>query len=289
MTRLVPVLCVAAALGLAGSAWILLGARAHEDVAIPSGAGPAATNAPDALRTQLVAARRSCSPAPLDAVVQQLTARTAAPDAASDPSPWRLLAEAHLERALARSHRRGLRVGEPTYAELPREVEADVALGLAAVQQARERGDDGAELCRLEAALLGQRITGLGSALQWNSRIHAALQRAAELAEGDPRVHVAVGLRKLLAPRLLGHDPQRALEHFEFAARVLADDERPAVFAAMASYLQQKRMQAVAWLEQAVARNPKNTFARVVLQRVRRDEPEPFGRDVTAEEIAAVK
>jgi hypothetical protein len=76
---------------------------------------------------------------------------------------------------------------------------------------------------------------------------------------------------------LLGHDPERALEHFELAARALADDERPAVFAAMASYLQRKRLQAVAWLEQAVARNPKNSFARVVLQRVRRDEGDPFG------------
>ena len=41
----------------------------------------------------------------------------------------------------------------------------------------------------------------------------------------------------------------------------------PAVFAAMASYLQQKRQQAIGWMEQAVAKNPQNRFARVVLQR----------------------
>jgi tetratricopeptide (TPR) repeat protein len=108
-------------------------------------------------------------------------------------------------------------------------------------------------------------------------------------AQDDPQLHVVMGLRLLMAPSLLGHDPERALEHFDFAARALADDERPAVFAAMASYLQRKRQQAVAWLEQAVARNPKNSFARVVLQRVRRDEGDPFGRDVSVAEAAASK
>jgi tetratricopeptide (TPR) repeat protein len=136
---------------------------------------------------------------------------------------------------------------------------------------------------------MGQHITGIGSALQWNARIEAALTAAGERLRDDPQLHTMLGLRKLLAPKLLGHDPQRALEHFEFAARALADDERPAVFAAMASYLQRKRLQAVTWLEQAVARNPQNVFARVVLQRVRRDEPEPFGRDVSEAEAAAAR
>ena len=79
-----------------------------------------------------------------------------------------------------------------------------------------------------------------------------------------------------------------ALEHFTFAAEA-SDDERPAVFAAMATYLQHKRQQAIAWLQRAVAKNPDNKFARVVLQRLRRGEEDPFGRDVTASELAAAK
>ena len=86
----------------------------------------------------------------------------------------------------------------------------------------------------------------------------------------------------------LGNDPEKALEHFEFADK--ADgDERPAVFAAMANYLQSKRQKAIAWLERAVEKNPDNKFARVVLGRVRRGEDNPFGRNVTEEEVAAGK
>ena len=95
-------------------------------------------------------------------------------------------------------------------------------------------------------------------------------------------------MRKLLAPRFFGHDPSAALEHFEFAANS-DDDERPAVFAAMATYLQNKRMLAISWLERAVERNPDNAFARVCLRRLRRGEEDPFGRDVTVEELASSK
>jgi hypothetical protein len=136
---------------------------------------------------------------------------------------------------------------------------------------------------------MSNQITGLVAAMQWNGRIQAALTKAAERGADDPRLHVALGLRRLLAPKLLGHDAEQALTHFEFAAELLQDDERPAVFAAMASYLQRKRQQALTWLQRAVERNPANTFARVVLERVRRDERDPFGRDVTTAEAATAK
>lgn len=286
MKRVVPLLCLACVAGIAATGYSMLGTGAADAIAVPA-AAPAPAVATSTAAAALRAARRQCSLPPLDAVIDDLRARTAA--AADDAEGWHLLAEALLERVQQRAHLRGMAVGTPVFAELPAELARDLDDGLAAVVKARALGDDGGDLYRIEAGLMGQHITGLGSALRWNARIEAALAAAGERLQDDPQLHTLLGLRKLLAPRLLGHDPQRALEHFEFAARVLADDERPAVFAAMASYLQQKRMQAVAWLEQAVARNPKNTFARVVLQRVRRDEPEPFGRDVTAEEIAAVK
>jgi hypothetical protein len=98
---------------------------------------------------------------------------------------------------------------------------------------------------------------------------------------------VALGLRLLLAPRLLGHDPAAALTHFDRAAAGLPDDERPLLFAAMAEWLLRQRQRAIARLEQAVARNPDRVFARVVLARLRRDEPDPFGRDVAAAEVEA--
>lgn len=280
--KLVPALSLVTAIGIGITAWALLDGSATADVAVPLAPGRS-TTAPADLR----AARRACDPAALDPVVQALTAATAAPDASHEA--FHRLAEAHLERALLRSHRRGLVVGTPTWTELPRELADDVDRGLAAVARARELGDRSGDLHRIEASLLSQRITGLTTAMQWNARIQAALKKAGELAGEDPQLHVALGLRKLLAPKFFGHDATKALEHFEFAAKALAEDERPAVFAAMATWLQQKRQAAIGWLEQAVARNPHNEFARVVLQRLRAGEADPFGRDVTPAEAAAAK
>ncbi|MBL9077020.1 MAG: hypothetical protein JNL08_05930 [Planctomycetes bacterium] len=290
MKRLLPVLCVACLAAIGATGWSMLGPGAVDRIAVPA-AGPAsppsapAAAAPPSAAERLHAARRRCSLPALDAVVTELRAQTAA--TAADAAGWRLLAEALLERAQLRTQVRGVAVGQPMFAELPAELARDLDDGLAAVARARALGDTSADLYRIEACLMSQHITGLATALRWNPRIEAALAKAAEQAADDPRLHTVLGLRKLLAPKLFGHDPERALEHFEFAARRLADDERPAVFAAMASYLQKKRQQAVAWLEQAVARNPNNVFARVVLRRVQRDEPEPFARDVTADEHAA--
>lgn len=287
MSRVVPALSLCSVAAIGATAWAMLGSNEVDRIGAPTAPRqePPSAAAGDAARLQ--AARRTCTVAALDAIVEDLQNRCT--PAAVDGRPWHLLAEALLERVQTRSHRRGIVVGEPIYTELPREQANDVDAGLAAVARARELGQDDGDLWRIEAALLSQRITGLGAALQWNARIQQALAGAIERTKDDPRLHIALGLRKLLAPKLLGHDPQRALEHFEFAARSLADDERPAVFAAMASWLQKKRLQAIDWLEQAVARNPDNLFARVVLKRVRRDEPDPFGRDVSDDEAAAAK
>jgi hypothetical protein len=286
MKPIVPLLCIACVAAIGATGYSMLGTGAADAIDVPTD-GAAAPVAPGGAAAALRAARRQCSLPALDAVIADLRTRTVA--AADDAEAWHLLAEALLERAQQRAHLRGMAVGTPVFAELPAELAADLQAGLAAVARARELGDDGSDLYRIEASLMSQHITGMGAALQWNARIEAALAQAGERARDNPYLHTMLGLRKLLAPRLLGHDPQRALEHFEFAARALADDERPAVFAAMASHLQRKRLQAVAWLEQAVARNPHNTFARVVLQRVRRDEPEPFARDISEAEAAAAK
>jgi tetratricopeptide (TPR) repeat protein len=278
MKRALPLLCLFAALGLAATGYSLLRADAGTAIAVPSGV-PAGAADPSALRAALHAARRTCSIAALDQFVAEHRARCEAQP--GDAEAWHLLALAHLERALLRSHDRGLRAGEPTFPSLPAELVADLDAGLVAVARARELGDGTGDLFRIEAGLMSQRITGLASALQWNGRIQEALRQASEIAPDNPHLHVALGLRKLLAPRWLGQDPTQALAHFEFAAKALPDDERPAVFAAMASWLQRQGQAAIAWLEQASARNPANRFARAVLARLRAGEDDPFGRDLT--------
>lgn len=287
MSRVVPVLCVLAAAGVAATGWTMLRRGAGIEVEVPAAVPAPAADDASGLAAALRAARRSCDPDALDHVLTRVRAATvASPD---DADAWHLLALAHLERSLLRSHRRGMVVGAPVHPVLPPDLVADLDAGLHAAAEARRRGDDSSELFRIEAGLMSQRITGLATALQWNGRIQAALRAAAERARDNPHVHVALGLHRLLAPKLLGHDPQRALAHFEFAAKALADDERPAVFAAMASHLLQQRMQAIEWMQQAVARNPANAFARVVLQRLRAGEADPFGRDVSDAEATAAK
>jgi len=289
MSRLVPLLCAACVAGIALTAWSQLSAS-DTTVTIPNvgpeSKKPATTPVSELLRE----ARMQCTVAAFDTLIGTLIGQVAeqAHQKPADKQQWHQLAEAYLERALQRTHLFGMAPGEPTFAELPEEFADDLEAGLAAVLKARELGDETGELFRIEAGLMSQHITGLGTALQWNGKIASALTAAGKLIADDPQLHVALGLRKLLAPTWLGNDPDKALEHFEFADKA-DNDERPAVFAAMASYLQQKRQQAISWLERAVKKNPENKFARVVLQRLRRGEDNPFGRKVTEAEIAAAK
>ena len=233
----------------------------------------------------LQAARHSCS---LEAVDEFLAGqRQLVQQHPDDAAALHLLAEALLERVQVRNMPRGLAVGEALYAQLPPDIARDLGEGLRSVRRARELGDDSSENYRIEAGLLGNEITGIGSALRLGTAMRAALQQASERDRNNPRLHINLGLQKLLAPKLLGQDPEQALQHLEFAARSLPDDERPALFAAMAAWLLHQRDHALQWLDTAVQRNPHNLFARAVLDRVRRGEPEPFARDVSPAEASA--
>ena len=302
MSRLLSTLCAGCAVGIGLAAWYFVPSD-DPSVEIPASTQPATARTdqvaqdaalqvssedattPSNKRQALQTARAACSLPAIEAAVRTLTEQANESKAAED---WHILAEAHLECALQRAHLVGMTPGKPTYSELPAPFAKDLSAGLAAVKQARELGDESGELYRVEAALMSQHITGLGAALKWNAKINEALKTAGELQAEDPNLHVALGLRKLLAPTWFGHDPQKALQHFEFACDSM-DDERPAIFAAMATYLQDKRDDAIGWLEQALQRNPRNKYAQAVLKRLQKGEEDPFGRDVTEAEINSAK
>ena len=153
--------------------------------------------------------------------------------------------------------------------------EAEVAL-----QAARDAGDESGEVERLAAGLMTCRLTGIAAALKLQGKISAALKTALERDPENGHAHVAVGCRLLFVPRWLGQDLAKAVQHFEFADRVLPLNERPSVFAAFAEFLRGRRESAVTWLERAVARNPRNPFVKVVLKRLRASEEKPFERDI---------
>lgn len=252
--------------------------RALDAVAVPDGGASAGPPSSDPRRGELTAARRTCDPATLDAFVAAQRERLE--EQAESPTAHRLLAEALLERVLLRGMHKGMVVGQPVFDRLPAASEEDIAEGLVLLERARELGDESSENYRLEAALLGNRITGWASALSLNGRVQAALGKALELDPRNAAVHVALGCRKLLAPALLGHDPEQALEHLRYAADAMPDDERPRIFAAMASWLAGRERDARDWARQAVEINPNNSFARALTRRLETGEEDPFGRDV---------
>ena len=245
-------------------------------------AAPIGTN----LQRVLDEARAACSLRALDEAVDAIEARARA--AGGTAADWTLLAEAYLERAQQRTLLRGLTVGQPLFSELPPQFEFDIDAGAAAIAEARRLGADSATSFRVEASLLSQRITGLLSALRFRGDIRSALEAARERDPDDPKLLVALGLQQLLAPKMFGHDPRGALKQFE-RAHENGGDERSAVFAAMACWLLEQPSAARQWLETATAQNPSNLFARAVRARVLKGDQDPFQRDVSDQEVAAIR
>ncbi len=254
--------------------FLLIGSTGPEiDAEVTAKAGDEASGRSAVLAT----ARRSYRIEDLDNfIAAQQTILSADPQ---DADGWRVLAEAYLERLFTRSADRGMRIGTPTYSELPATHRADIKAGLEAVEQAKRLAPDTGDTFRIEACLLAQQITGPLSAWQLNNKATAAISQATQLDPTNPRVHVAIGCRKLFAPKLLGQDPVAAQRLLLGAAAVLPLDERPLCFAALCAFLTGEPTKAEHLLEMTIERNPNNRFAREVLRRIRAGEAEPFARD----------
>ena len=284
MKSLTSILCAAVVVGTGFTIWTL-SSPDRSGQQFSNDAGIATDSLDSRFSEQLRIARMQCSKPAIDGLIDTIHQAIAASPTQS--TLWHSLAESYLERALQRTHLRGMAPGQPTFSTLPNDFREDLKLGLEAVEKAREYGDESGQMFRVEAALMSQHITGVATAIRWNSKIAASLTEASNRIYGDPKLHVALGLRKLLAPTWFGNDPEKALQHFEIADKA-ENDERPAIFAAMASFLQEDSQAATRWLERAMQINPHNKFARVVLKRLRHNEGEPFSRDVSEEELAAL-
>lgn len=226
----------------------------------------------------LALARKSCRLEDLDAFVAQQRERAEA--AVDDPVEWFVLGEAYHERAVMRDHRSGLKPGRQLHDELPPALARDIELGHAALDRSLELGYETSESWRLKTALLCAEITGLKSVLRIQAEATAALDRAYELDPKAPRVHMTIGCRKLFAPRMLGQDVEKALEHLLLAVEGCPLDERPCIFAALASHLSGDDARALELLDEARTRTPANAYAKEVRRRLAAGEEDPFERDV---------
>jgi hypothetical protein len=300
------VVAILVLLGLAIGAWAWARHDELADVPVPPvqpqpeiGPGPAVDPtpppAPDAgagsdtshdaalvaRRATLHAARRTCRLPPLDEFVleQELLVRETE-DPALKGRHLHVLAEACLERIYCRNAHRGMTPGEALYARVPPAVADDVEDGLQALADARALGVELGDGYRVEAGLRTSLITGKLSAMSMKSKVTAAFKRATELDGENPRLHVGLGCRKLFAPRYLGQDLDKAMEHFVYACFKLPQDERPRIFASMTAYLTGDSDGALSWAEKAAALNENSAFAKAVLQRLKNGERDPFGRDL---------
>lgn len=199
----------------------------------------------------------------------------------TDPEHLRLLAEALLERCATRIINKGFAPGTMLFdGETPKDILSDIEEALGLVSKARELGDETSENWRIEASLLPYKIVSLPSAIMLARPITQALDKALELGKDNPHIHFALGCRKLLAPRYLGQDLEKAIEHLEFAAAGLPLDERPLIYAALATLLLGDRPRSTELLELAAKRTPANDFPAEVIQRLKAGENDPFARDV---------
>lgn len=199
--------------------------------------------------------------------------------APSRAESWRILAEAHLERAWVHGRHRGMAVGRPTWTKLPETVQQDLDLGEAALQRARELGDATSESYRIEAALTTARMTGVATAVRLDARVRNALDTATRLDPHNPDAIVANACRRLFKPVWLGGDPAGAKADLLTVAAVV-DDERPLMFAAFAAWLLDERDEALALMRRCRERNPQNEYADAVVRRLEAGTDDPFGRDV---------
>ncbi|MFK7929056.1 MAG: hypothetical protein AB8H79_12760, partial [Myxococcota bacterium] len=121
------------------------------------------------------------------------------------------------------------------------------------------------------------------------SRVANATDQAEALCPNHPHPPVGRGPKALLEPRMLGHNPEKALEHLSRGAEGLPNDERPRVFCAMATWLLNRPDDTARWLDEAIRLNPSCIYALAVRERLAAEVEDPFAADVTDEEVERLK
>ncbi len=232
------------------------------------------STAPVDRSVELARVRQSCQRQ--DLVVFLAEQQERAKQTPLNPEVLRVLAEAHLELGQFDDIGAGLKIGAPIRTTVSEQLRGHIDAGMKALLQARDLGDDGAENHRIESALLALEIHGLASAFKVNGRATAALNAAVERDGANPRVQVAIGCRLLFAPAMLGGDAERAREHLIAGAKGLPYDERPLLYAAMASWTLGDVERCQRLLEQASNRTPANPLVKAVKRRLAAREDDPF-------------
>ncbi|MDJ0973750.1 MAG: hypothetical protein QNJ98_04765 [Planctomycetota bacterium] len=290
--RIRTLLIIAAFLGLMAAGWNYVAHDELGDVTVPEvpdgplpedppSDGPSSEDPPAPTRRDVLAeVRRECRLGSLDAFIEAQRALVEQAETPADRGRHlHVLAEAYLERVYCRTARLGMRPGEPLFRRVPAPIEADIRAGLEALAEARAVGEPEADGYRVEGSLLANRITSMGTAMKLKRPITDAYKRSLELDAENPRLHVALGCRKLFAPKLLGRNLDKAMEHLTYAARGLPQDERPRIFAALVAYMQDDEGEALRWAQEALQVNNRNIFVIAVLERLLAGEADPFGRD----------
>ena len=138
-----------------------------------------------------------------------------------------------------------------------------------------------AETWALLAAVRGQRITGLISAMRLGRSSDAALERAMELGPRNPRVWATRASSMLFRPKLFGGSAEKAEEYARRAIALVATDSVVApgprwgesdayIFLGQALAAQKKYTEARAAFERVLVLEPGNGYVREKLESINR-------------------
>lgn len=103
----------------------------------------------------------------------------------------------------------------------------------------------------------------------YGRRSYNEIALALKLDSGNPRASLAMGIWKLRTPRLFGGDPDEAVGHFQRAVQLEPRSVQARVWLGVAFKERGRRAEAREALEQAVALQPQNAWARSELDQLR--------------------
>ena len=174
-------------------------------------------------------------------------------------SPLAAYYRARISFALANLHAWRKETGEAL-----RHLDEAIASAKTAVRLNPQHSDSHRLLGEAYGRLIG--LKGGMTGLLYGRRAHNEIALALKLDPENPRASVAMGIWKLRTPKLFGGDPEEALRHFHRAIQIEPQSAPARVWLGVALKEQGRREEAREALEQAVALQPQNGWARGELE-----------------------
>lgn len=148
-----------------------------------------------------------------------------------------------------------------------REIDQAIASAKTAIQRDPQHSDAHRILGEAYGRLIN--LKGGMTGVLYGRRSYNELALALKLDPDNPRASLAMGIWKLRTPKLFGGDADEAVRHFQKAIQLQPTSVQARVWLGVALKERGRRAEAREVLEQAVALDPQNVWARSELDQVR--------------------